>query len=131
MISPCYNSCYAKTWKNLKEWLQLFFFNRKRVSNGWRQLELRINSIPFKYLSNILYIRNHGCKCSFKKTLSIEVSIAATILWNKETLYPEKTYFLRLNAVTFKEIFLGTTTSDRSLSLWAAISLGILYICRE
>ena len=27
------------------------------------------------------------------------------LLWNKETLYPEKKYFLRLNAVSFKENF--------------------------
>ena len=27
------------------------------------------------------------------------------LLWNKETLYPEKKYFLRLNAVSFKEKF--------------------------
>ena len=31
------------------------------------------------------------------------------LLWNKETLYPKKNCSLRLNAVTFKEFFLGTT----------------------
>ena len=50
-------------------------------------------------------------------------------LWNKETLYPEKFFSLRLTAVNFKKnCFLGTTTLDRTHFLFAAISLGFLYI---
>ena len=60
---------FCKSIVNLKEWVAAIVFlllKKDHSSNGRLQLELRINSILFKYLSNTLYIRN-GCKCSFKK----------------------------------------------------------------
>ena len=72
------------------------------ASNEWLQLELRINSIPFKYLSYILYIRNSWLQ---KKPYPLRNGWPQLLLSNKETLHPEKNCSLRLNAVTFKEIF--------------------------
>ena len=48
----------------------------------------------------------HDCKCSFEKNpYPLRNGWPQLLLWNKETLYPEKNWFLRLNAVTFKEFF--------------------------
>ena len=45
MISPCYNTCSAKTQQILKNaWRQLLFYNKKGASSyGWLQLELRFS----------------------------------------------------------------------------------------
>ena len=62
--------------------------------------------MPFKYLSNTLYIRNSWLQVLFlKKTYSLRDGWPQLLLWNKETLYPEKNCSLRLNAVTLKENF--------------------------
>ena len=62
-------------------------------SNGWLQLELRINSIPFKYLSNTLYIRNSWLQVLFfKKPYPLRNGWLQLLLWNKETLYPKKLF---------------------------------------
>ena len=106
MIS-CYNSRYAKTVNLKNVWLQLFFYNRKRVIHqtggcNW-------NSKLTQYLSNTCQIHCiyaiTGCKCSFKKPYSLRNGWPQLLLWNKETLHPEKSCSLRLKAVTFKEIF--------------------------
>ena len=72
------------------------------ASNEWLQLELRINSIPFKYLSYTLYIRNSWLQ---KKPYPLRNGWLQLLFSNKGTLHSEKSYSLRLNAVTFKEIF--------------------------
>ena len=75
----------------------------------------------------------HGCKCSFEITIrriSIEVRLAAvafvkqrnTRLW--QNLVPS----IKRSNVQEENIFLGTTTLDHSLFLWAAISLRFLYL---
>ena len=71
----------------------------------------------------------HGCKCYSEKR-RIYWGMDGRNVRNRETLYSESNYSLRLNTVTYKEkMFLGITTLDHSLFLWAAISLIFLYIC--
>ena len=65
---------------------------------------MRISSIPFKYLSNTLYIRNSWLQVLFKKTpYPLRNGWPQLLSWNKETLYPTENRSVRLNAVTNKE----------------------------
>ena len=68
------------------------------------------NSELTQYLPNTCQIHCiyaiYGCKSYFlKKLYPLRNGRPQLLLWNKETLYTKKNFFLRLNAVTFKEIF--------------------------
>ena len=121
----------CKNIVNLKNaWLQLFFYNWKRVihQTGGCNWNCKL-TLPFKYLSNTLYTRNSWLQVLFKKNTYPSWNWwPQLLLWNKERFFPEKNCSLRLKAATIKEIFLGITVFDRSLFLWAALSLGYLNI---
>ena len=71
-------------------------------SNGWLQLELQINWIPFKHLSNTLYIRNSCLQVlSWKIQYLLRNGWPQLLLWNKEKL--KLNCSLRLNAVNYKK----------------------------
>ena len=72
----------------------------------WLQPELGINSIPLNYPSNSLRIRKSWLQVLFfKKVYPLRNGWPQLLLWNKETLHPEKNCCLWLNAVNFKKIF--------------------------
>ena len=97
-------SCKKKQiWKNA--WLHLFFYNWKRVIHrmgGWNW-----NFESTQYLSDICQIlciyAIHGCKCSSEKYHVHWGMNDRSYFHDKETLYPEKSCSLRLNAVTYEE----------------------------
>ena len=72
----------------------------------WLQPELGINSIPLNYPSNSLCIRKSWLQVLFfKKVYPLRNGWPQLLLWNKETLHPEKNCRLWLNAVNFKKNF--------------------------
>ena len=88
---------------NLKECVAaivLLWLKKGHLSNGILQLELRINSIPYKYLSNTLYTQFMSASALLKYTVFIEEWMAVATCRNTETLYPEENSSLWLNAVT-------------------------------
>ena len=95
---------FCKDILNLKECVVAIVLLKQKEghsSNRWLQLELQINLIPFKYQSNTLYIRNSWLQSLFLKIPYLLKNGQPQLLsWNKETLYPEKTCSLLLNAVT-------------------------------
>ena len=83
-----------------------YFIKKKRhLSDGWLQLELQINSIPFKYLSSTLYICNLCLQVLFYKIpYLLRDGWPLLLSWNKETLkYHEINCSLQLNEVNYNE----------------------------
>ena len=94
---------FCKNILNYKNaWLQLFFYNRKRVIHWMGGCNWNWELTP--YLSNTCQryciYAIHGCKCSSKKYCIHWGMDAAATFVKKETLYSEKNCSLWLNTVT-------------------------------
>ena len=126
-------SCKKKA--NLKECVAAFVLLQLKTghsSNGRLKLELWINSIPFKYLSNTLYIRNSWLQVLFWKIpCPLRNGWPQLLSWQRNTV-PWKKLFpaTKRSNLQGKSYFLGTTTLHHSLFLWASVSLRFLYICQ-
>ena len=135
MISPCYNRYPAKKkqiWKNA--WLHLFFYNWKRVIHRMGGWNWNCESTQYlsKYLSNTLYIRNSWLQVLFWKIpCPLRNGWPQLLSWQRNTV-PWKKLFpaTKRSNRRGKSYFLGTTTLDHSLFLWASVSLRFLYICQ-